>query len=410
MARNDKVVTVYGDIDYENVRYFNEDNPWDNWVDLPVFDPCSIPALAAFCTLELTFENEDDVKHLSNILGGTVTDRTRSQWYPHHVNNNRITGFIGEHQEGLPYKPENMPKYPIYIISKSRWEVRLTSDSLIEMGIPHYMVVEEHQLEQYKAHTDPKWVTCIVLPQKYLDEYETCDEFGSTKSKGPGAARNFAWDHSISIGAKRHWVMDDNQRRFYRVDGSDRRYVMSGAIFRAMEDHSDRYDNVYISGPHYKMFVVPEYNKPPFIMNSRIYSTLLILNDIPYRWRGRYNEDTDLSLRVLKDGHCTVQYNAFSTGKVATQAVKGGNTEAFYSLEGTLPKSKMLEELHPDVAKVKWMNSRWHHYVDYNPFKSNRLKPATDGGYEYRNPDPEYGMKLGKLPFGITETEEETEE
>ena len=145
-------------------------------------------------------------------------------------------------------------------------------------------------------------------------------------------------------------------------------------------------------------------------MNSRIYSTLLILNDIPYRWRGRYNEDTDLSLRVLKDGHCTVQYNAFSTGKVATQAVKGGNTEAFYSLEGTLPKSKMLEELHPDVAKVKWMNSRWHHYVDYNPFKSNRLKPATDGGYEYRNPDPEYGMKLGKLPFGITETEDETEE
>jgi len=44
----------------------------------------------------------------------------------------------------------------------------------------------------------------------------------------------------------------------------------------------------------------------------------LIRNDVPYRWRGRYNEDTDLSLRMLKDRWCTIQFNAFLQGKAAT--------------------------------------------------------------------------------------------
>jgi hypothetical protein len=100
---------------------------------------------------------------------------------------------------------------------------------------------------------------------------------------------------------------------------------------------------------------------------------LLIRNDIPYRWRGRYNEDTDLSLRVLKDGWSTVQFNAVMGDKLCTQSMKGGNTEEFYAHEGTLHKSKMLEEMHPDVAKVHWRFGRWHHYVDYSPFANNPL-------------------------------------
>ena len=108
-------------------------------------------------------------------------------------------------------------------------------------------------------------------------------------------------------------------------------------------------------------------------MNTRIYSCLLIQNDIPYRWRGRYNEDTDLCLRVLKDGNCTIQFNAFLQEKLQTQTLKGGNTEDFYSKEGTYPKSKMLEDLHPDVAKIVWKFNRWHHHVDYKVFKKNKL-------------------------------------
>lgn len=126
--------------------------------------------------------------------------------------------------------------------------------------------------------------------------------------------------------------------------------------------------------------------------NTRIYSCNLIRNDIPYRWRGRYNEDTDLSLRILKDGFCTIQFNAFLQGKVVTQQIKGGNTEVFYSKEGTFNKSKMLEELHPDVAKVVYKFGRIHHFVDYTPFKKNKL--IRDESIKIDNKINNYGMIL----------------
>jgi hypothetical protein len=52
----------------------------------------------------------------------------------------------------------------------------------------------------------------------------------------------------------------------------------------------------------------------------------------------------------------------------------------------------MLVDMHPDVARMVWRYGRWHHYVDYNPFKKNQLK-YKEG---IRVPDGvnNYGMKL----------------
>lgn len=394
--RNNTFIDVYGEKTFIDPKYQFEDNPWDHWQHMPEYDPKNIASETAYLTLEITFDSYSDVVEFGNKINQKLTESTKSTWFPTRIRHDYVTGYSCEFQETGSYISSNYPKYPIYIPSKGRWDIRLTSDSLIEMGIKHYMIVEESQYESYKTCVDPNWVKLLILPQKYLDDYDTCDDLGSSKSKGPGAARNFAWDHSISIGAKRHWVMDDNQRRFFRSNHDKRYYALSAGIFRAMEDHSDRYENVYISGPHYRFFVPPNDARPPFVQNCRIYSTLLILNSAPYRWRGRYNEDTDLSLRVLKDGFCTIQYNAFSTGKLVTQAIKGGNTDEFYSKEGTLPKSEMLVKLHPDVAKLKWMNNRWHHYVNYDAFRSNRLKQLQN---PYYNTDNEYGMILSQLNF-----------
>ena len=41
--------------------------------------------------------------------------------------------------------------------------------------------------------------------------------------------------------------------------------------------------------------------------------------------------------------------------------------------EGTLKKSQMIEDMHPDVARVAWRFNRWHHYVNYKPFEKNKL-------------------------------------
>ena len=269
-----------------------------------------------------------------------------------------------------------LPRYPIYIVSKGRWKNRLTSKALNVMGIPYKIVVEQDQLPMYQAEVGAD--RCLVLPQRYLDEYDTCDDLGDTKSRGPGAARNFVWDHATELGSKRHWVMDDNLDAFHRLNRNIKRESDTPAIFAAMEDFVDRYENVPVAGPNYYSFVKASDGVPAFVTNTRIYSCLLIQNDAPYRWRGRYNEDTDLSLRVLKDGLCTIQFNAFLQGKVTTQRMKGGNTDEFYALEGTKAKSQMLAELHPDVAKVVWRFNRWHHHVDYRPFSKNRLIKRDD--------------------------------
>ena len=72
-------------------------------------------------------------------------------------------------------------------------------------------------------------------------------------------------------------------------------------------------------------------------------------------------------------GLCTVQFNAFLQGKRATQTIQGGNTEVFYKNEGTLNKSKMLQDMHPDVCKVVWRYNRWHHDCNYNVYKQQLI-------------------------------------
>jgi len=285
------------------------------------------------------------------------------------------------------------PEFPLYIVSKGRWDIRQTVKTLERMEVPFYIIIEGEEYDKYAKviHSDK----ILVPPQKYKDEYDTCDLLGDQKSKGPGSARNFAWDHSIECGFDWHWVMDDNICNFYRINRNKYIVCADGTPFKVMEDFCLRYTSVAMAGPNYFMFVPRKSKVPPFTLNTRIYSCNLIRNDTPYRWRGRYNEDTDLSLRMLKDGWCTIQFNAFTQHKAPTQTVKGGNTEQFYNKEGTLPKSKMQVLLHPDVSKLVWRFNRWHHLVNYKPFKKNALVKRTD--VEIKKGVDNYGMKLIKV-------------
>lgn len=285
------------------------------------------------------------------------------------------------------------PNFPIYVPSRSRADSRLTVKILEAMDVPFHVVIEEDQYSDYAAVITKEK---ILIPDKsYERDYDTCDDLGDTKSKGPGPARNFIWDHSIDRGYPWHWVMDDNIRVFYRLHKNRQIRVSDGTILRCMEDFVLRYTNIAMAGPDYKMFAPRKIALPPLVFNTRIYSCNLIRNDVPFRWRGRYNEDTDLSLRMLKARWCTVQFYAFLQDKMPTQTVKGGNTENFYADEETLAKSKMQVALHPDVSKLVWKFGRWHHHVDYRPFRKNKLilKP----GIEISDKIDNYGMTLVKI-------------
>jgi len=276
-------------------------------------------------------------------------------------------------------------KYPICIVSKGRYESMLTSKSLTELKINHYIAVESDEESLYEAALDKfnlrQYVTLLILPF-------------SNHGDGPGRARNYWWKYSkVILNSGRHWIMDDNIRHFYKLNNTKRTKITDSLeakqLFRSCEDFIDRYENIAMGGLNYRFFVVPTKKTPPYVPNTRIYSCNLIDNDCKHRWRGRYNEDTILSLDILKDGLCTIQFNHILQGKCTTQTVKGGNTDEFYHKEGSLNKeewrdgkmnpvgtynkSKMLVDAHSDVTKLVCKYDRWHHKVDYRPFKKNKL-------------------------------------
>lgn len=269
------------------------------------------------------------------------------------------------------------PRYPIYIISKGRANRPLTARTLEKMGVDYKIVIEPQEEKEYSAVIDPQNI--LILPFSNLGQ-------------GSIPARNWVWEHSISEGAERHWILDDNIGQFNRLNRNYQIKVTSNAIFRAAEDFVDRYTNVALAGFQYDFFAKAKTVLPAFCLNTRIYSCILIKNDLPYRWRGRYNEDTDLSLRALKDGWVTVLFYAFLQEKAQTMTMRGGNTDELYRDDGRLKMAQALCEQHPDVATITWKFNRWQHQVDYRPFKKNKL--IRKDGINPKDAINNYGMVL----------------
>lgn len=265
--------------------------------------------------------------------------------------------------------------YPIYVISKGRWAKPLTARSLHRLGLDFALVVEPQEADLYREHVP--YARLLVLPFSNLGH-------------GSIPARNWCWEHSIKSGAKRHWILDDNIDGFRRLIHNKKPHVKAGENpFAPVEVFADRYTNVALAGLQYEFFVPRRNgNVAPVTFNTRIYSCILILNELGIRWRGRYNEDTDLSLRVLKEGWVTVLFNAYLAKKMPTMTMKGGNTDELYvqneKFDGRLEMAKSLQRQHPDVVTIvrKW--NRWQHHVDYAPFKTNRLirRQEHDAGNE----------------------------
>jgi len=271
------------------------------------------------------------------------------------------------------------PRYPIYVISKGRWKSRLTVKALEEMSVPYRVVIEPQEFELYSFYIDEKKI--LQLPFSNLGE-------------GSIPARNWVWEHALSSGEKRHWILDDNIDGFVRLNRNQKIPVITGTIFRIMEEFVERYENVALAGPQYRFEGGTHRDiAPPFYLNSRVYSCILIKNDLPYRWRGRYNEDTDLNLRCLKDGWCTILFHAFLQNKAATMTVKGGNIAELYKGDGRLKMAQSLVEQHPDVAKITRKYDRWQHQVDYSYFKDNN-KLILKEDVKIPNGVNNYGMVL----------------
>jgi hypothetical protein len=271
-----------------------------------------------------------------------------------------------------------MPRYPVYVPSKGRWPACATAQVLRREGVPFSLVVEPPEEPMYASVFGREGL--LVLP---------------FAGQGLITTRNWIKAHAIATGAERHWQIDDNIVYFGRRWRGRRLRCDAGIALRSVEDFTDRYANIAISGLNYYMFA-PDYEKaPPFVRNAHVYSCTLVNNTIPHRWRSAYNDDTDLCLQVLADGWCTVLVNAFLVQKLQTMKVRGGNTP-IYQADGRLKMARALERLWPGVVTTRRRYQRPQHVVKdaWKRFDTPlRLKP----GVERPTAPNEYGMQLTQL-------------
>jgi hypothetical protein len=271
------------------------------------------------------------------------------------------------------------PDYPVFVPTKGRYESLFTIGAFERLKIPYHAVIEKQEYEKYSSVIDKGKI--IVLPHQ---------------NKGLTVTRNWIWDYAANeLKTPYFWTFDDNIRDFYRLHKNIKYRVDSGTFLKVIEDFAQRYENLYITGMQYEMLAPRRKKCPPFILNTRVYSNMLIRTDIPYRNETFYNDDTDLCLRILKDGFCTVLTLAFLADKIATMTVKGGMTDYYEKTEKRKQFAEELQRAHPDVVKVVWKFNRWHHQVDYKPFKSNRL--IKKEGVTIPQGVNNYGMKLVKI-------------
>lgn len=323
--------------------------------------------------------------------------------------------------------PVLQPRYPVYVISKGRAFRPLTAKFLKRDGVPFKMVVEQSEYADYVKSVGAEYV--LPLPEDFRERSKQDPRAGVVQGGGI-PARNFVWEHALASGAKRHWILDDNIRDMIRLYKGQRIVCRAGPAFNAVESFVDRFTNVGVAGMNYKMFGFPRH--PVFFLNVHVYSSILIRNDLPFRWRGRYNEDTDLCLQALANGWCTILTNIFLADKLPTLQMKGGNMDALYKggeeaalgggfkvgdgktsndsrFSSRLEMAKALERAWPGVVSVTRRFGRPQHMVDWRKF-TTELEPTAEWAARYAAKptgllaeinEPQAGIEITDDEFGL---------
>ena len=243
--------------------------------------------------------------------------------------------------------------WPIWIPSRGRPRSS-TARVLAEAGLDFRIAVLPEDEEAYVAQWGESRVA--VLP------------FQSAEGAVP--SRNWIWEQAVLAGAAWHWQLDDNISRWSTCTGDrwKRRTVPPAEALEAAERLAARYRNVGIVGHEYEMF--GHTIAKPFTVNRKVYSSLLIRTDLPFRWRGRYNADVDLCLQALTSGWCTIRLQGYLADKRRTLEQSGGNTPR-YQGTGRLAMADEIVRRWPGLVSIRWRWGRPQHYVRWDVFRRN---------------------------------------
>lgn len=280
-------------------------------------------------------------------------------------------------------------EYPIFVISYNRAKNHTTAKWLAKYGVKHYMILHKEQIEEYKKYQTPEmkqYTTFIEFDDSYKLKYETCDDIPHRiQNAGSGAERNFAWDYSIKLGAKAHWLMDDNMA-FMHITGKSTIGKKAGTYIRKRCD-KEAFQTKFHKAEHffnkYENLLMLELAQNDFFfnvrdttyaLNTRCFSCNLISNDMPIRWCGRYNEDVILSTDIMVAGYCIASYiGGVRKAKQSARCAVGGNhatktgdvnslyQDGFDYRNSSLKKTNLLLKVYPQFYRKVIKYGRIHH-------------------------------------------------
>jgi len=251
-------------------------------------------------------------------------------------------------------------KYPIYILSKGRPNRCLTAKCLRDDNVPFYLCVEPQEAKEYAVTFGDK--NLLILP------------FSNTGSAV--AVRNWIKNHATQAGHKRHWQMDDDIKRFYAFSDGSRKPCTPSYALPFCEEFVDRYSNVAIAG--LKTHLYGSTVSHPFTTNTTAFTCVLVLNELPYSWRGIHGHDTDFSLQALMDGWCTILFCAF---QFEWASVTAGGNEKTYEGDGYLYRVRELQQRWGKrIVKIKRQNGRPAVNLNYirSKFTQRLIKVSSD--------------------------------
>jgi hypothetical protein len=169
-------------------------------------------------------------------------------------------------------------------------------------------------------------------------------------------AKNWIKEHATRAGHKRHWQLDDDIKGFLAWTDAGRQRCAPSYALATCGEFVDRYSNVAIAG--LKSNIFGSTISHPFTINCQAFTCVLVLNDVPYRWRGvpgKDSSDTDFSLQVLTGGWCTILFHAF---QFRWSTLAPGGNEDIYGGDGRLACVKQLQRQWPGLVKLARKSGR----------------------------------------------------
>ena len=384
-----KILSIEKDVEFIYDKKQETTQDGINIEGVPEFNSCEKDKYSSNPKTTYYFENEENYKEFLLLLEDKCSIRNKTIWFPYSPKKE-------EQVSNSPYSSDcKETDFPIYIPSYKRYDTLYTIKALEKLGISNYKVVirpTENEEKNYRQYMEKQGIKNIdekiyVMSEEQM-EFEKSG--GNNNSIIP---RRIIWYDAVKRGYKAHWVLDDNIKGFSRrIEGKKIPFENTSFPFRFVEEMLYRYPNVMQGAIQYEHLCPAAGNRSLVILNSRAYSCMLNRHfteeqdkQIGGHWRGSYNEDTDLSLRILKAGYPTMTFQNILCNKQSTSSVKGGNNVSAYIEDGFKKKAEELYNNHPDCVKIVTKYNRIHHQVDYTKFRNNKLEENI--GYKLNLPE-----------------------